>query len=164
MASARKYITAIHEGRLLVTRGDGLPMTPDEKKWIDATLTRQMRVDKMVASSGYLEDNAVLESLQPKAKVAIHPIIEQMRGIIRRRGYSMAALSRLMGGRDNRLSEWLRGQMKPYLKDVYYVYGLMGYRLMPVPIDSLDDVLPIVNKYEQRTDEEYAEARAGSAS
>ena len=151
MTYARTYIsTRDLGGRLVIVRSDGQVITPDEKAWFDKAVTDKIRSEKLIAA----KSAAVPMSMdEDEADNLVHPMLITLRSKVNDRGFDrrMGELSALIGRRKTALSEWLRGLAKPYFVDVYALFGLLGYRLVAVPMEILDTVLDQVQTAETET-------------
>lgn len=161
MATPRKYLVNLVNGHARITRTDGQDVDQEMLMWLSTTISRQLRTDHMISASGYqesaalLEENATSGESRRGAKNTIDPLVNELKGIIHKRGFSLAGISRLMGGRESQLSEWFRGQMKPTLRKVQYAFGLVGFHLVPIPLHMVQAIRDQVANEDKFTQETY---------
>lgn len=154
MTTVRKYLSAVIDGRVVLTKADGTCMSPEEQAWINETLTRQLRTDAMVAARGYTygalsePDIEVGITLKTGKPILVHPLIHQLKELIKKRDWTLASVSKRMGKHDKTLSEWLRGLVRPTLQDAAKAYAAIGYHLVPVPVNVESLVQKIVQQGE----------------
>jgi len=144
MTVLRTYISRIDSvGRLVIFRSDGAPVSEEERDWFNKTITVQLRTDHMIKSHGYEQDGALLESdvvigksRKTGEEIRVHPLILQLKTLLKARGWRLSDTSKAIGMRDTALSEWMRGTMRPTLANIAAAFGATGYRLVPVPIQE----------------------------
>lgn len=137
MTHVRRFISTIDAGgRLVIVKSDGTSISRDEKLWFDQTITAQLRTDLAMAAKGYIQ-HAVLYEDTPQG---LHPMIEVLKGCAERSDMRLTVMSKLIGKRKTAASEIFRGHVSPFFKDVYALFGMLGYRLMPVPWKHADEV------------------------
>lgn len=140
-------LTHTDEQRVVIFRTDGAEITDTEAQWFRDTLTAALRTKHLAEVANFninaaLAEPDVAEGTSPRTGsiIPVHPLINQVKATIKKRGWSLAAISRLLGKGDAAVSTWFRGQAQPAMKDVYALFGLAGYKLMPIPLQIVKDV------------------------
>lgn len=165
MTTTPRYLTGLREGRLIVYRSDGKDITEEEREWFRLNMSAQLRTDALMEGSGNSIDAVMAEpdrdeGVRPRTdkSVPIHPLINRAKGIILKRGWRLAAVSTLLGRRPAAVSTWFRGQATPSMQDTFALFGLAGYKLVPVPIgECLAEVEAMVRVSEEEMDDKYHE-------
>jgi hypothetical protein len=140
-------LTHTDEQRLVIFRTDGADITDKEAEWFRQSITAALRTEALMKTAGtnlnaVLNEPDVSEGTSPRtgATVGVHPLVNQIKRIIKRNRWSLAKVSRLLGKGDAAVSTWFRGQAQPTLKDVYGLFGMAGYKLMPIPLEIVNRV------------------------
>lgn len=169
MTSLPTYLTTLREGRLVVYRTDGVDMTETEREWFRSNMTVQLRTDKLMQNAGKQLEAALAEpDIEEGAHaktgkvVRVHPLLNQAKRIITRRGWRLAAVSEMLGRRSAAVSTWFRGQATPSMQDLYALFGLAGYKLVPVPLgECLTEVESMVRIAEEMLQDEVEHDSVG---
>ena len=155
MTNAPKYMTRLIDGQVRIFRSDGQTMSEDDAKWVRKVLTAQVRAEALAISAGKRIDAALDEpdvdeglSSRTGSRIIVHPLIHKMKQIIKANGWPLAVVSRLLGKSDAAVSTWLRGQATPSMTDLFALYGLAGYKLIPVPLAAVQEAQALVLKCE----------------
>ncbi len=155
--SIRRYIARVDEGgRLVIIKSDGTPITMEELAWFNQTVSRQLRVDLATGSKGTTEDeilygpDIVAGTNRAGETVVVHPLLHSLKSKILLRGWRFASLSQLLGRRPSAVSQWLRGENEPRFKDVVALFGLLGYKFIPIPLEIASQIGEQVDAAEER--------------
>jgi lambda repressor-like predicted transcriptional regulator len=161
-------LTHTDEQRLVIFRTDGADITDEEADWFRNSITAALRTEALMKTAGtnmnaVLAEPDVTEGTSPRtgAVVGVHPLVNRIKRIIKSNGWSLAKVSRLLGKGDAAVSTWFRGQAQPTLKDVYGLFGMAGYKLMPVPLELVEDVEASVAMAEEKRLEDNEENALG---
>ncbi len=151
----RYLLTHTDEQRIVIFRTDGADITDAEADWFRTTMTQAIRTKHLMENANANLDAAlaepdVAEGTSPRtgARVIVHPLVNTLKNMIKQRGWALSRISQMLGKGDQAMSTWFRGMARPSMQDVYASFGLLGYRLMPVPIQISKEVLDLVKQAE----------------
>ena len=157
MTAPPRYKAALVDGRIRIFRSDGQDISQDEVVWVQATLTAQLRSDHLALNAkqnndAVLSEPNVYEGTSPRTgmKVFVHPLIHHIKHMLRVRHLRHGDVSRILGKSSRTVSTWLRGEAMPSAVDLYALFGMLRYRLTPVPLDVLEQVTEIIGEHEKR--------------
>lgn len=163
MTTLPKYLLKLNDRRAVIFRTDGEDITTAEADWFRSHITAALRTEALMESAqqnmnAALDEPDTTEGTSPRtgSTIPVHPLVNHIKSIIKRNGWSLAKVSRLLGKGDAAVSTWLRGQAQPSMKDVYGLFGLAGYKLVPVPLEMVADVVASVGMAEAERDKKNA--------